>query len=233
MINIIEVENTEEALALRVSEYLLHRGGAPTLLMIAGGSLPSTVLPYFNKQALTPDVTISIFDERCTEDESGLNELLLKKTNFYKQAIDAGVNTIDVVVGSMETCNVVAKDWEERIKRWKHENHDGEIIVMAGIGADGHVAGILCHTEKETPIFESSAWIVSHEFQNTTHQYPVRITPTFTFWREVVDHTFMYLNVPEKLSARLAIENDIGTFHETPGRVLRNVTGDVVMYSNK
>ena len=219
----IHSEQPTAAVAEAVSQYIRARGDRPTLLMIAGGSLPETVLPQVDQAILGPALTIGIFDERCTEDEAGLNELQLQATPFFAAAVAAGANVLDVVVGDSSTCDVVAADWQERLRTWAAAHPDGEIVVLAGVGADGHIAGILVHEESETECFTGSDWIVAHRFKQTDNHYPHRITPTFTFWQEAVAATFIYMNGPEKQAALAAIMAPSGDLATTPGRVLRSL----------
>ena len=232
MLDIQATKTPESTVAQAVSEYISSRAGAPTLLMIAGGSLPETVLPHIDQRILTPQLTISIFDERCTEDESGLNELQLQATPFYDAAKVAGAQFLDVVVGDQGSCPMVAADWESRMREWQGQHPDGEIVVLAGVGADGHIAGILCHTPEETPIFTSKEWIVAHHFVATDNPYPYRITPTFTFWQKVVATSFIYMSGTEKAAALKAIQADDGNLATTPGRVLNTLSGSVVLFTD-
>ena len=220
MIDIHHTPTPEKAVAQAVSEYLRARADVPTLLMIAGGSLPDAVLPHIDRGVLSPQLTISIFDERCTEDESGLNELQLQATPFYKDALRAGVNAMNVVVGDETTCPLVAVDWEKRLRQWQAENLEGEIVVLAGVGADGHIAGIFSHTQAEHETFASEAWIVSHHFSDTDDRYPTRITPTFTFWRDAVAMSFIYTKGEEKAEVLQSLFSTTPDLTTTPAQVL-------------
>ena len=217
-------EHPAATVAATVSDHIIARGDRPTLLLIAGGALPEEVLPHIDQAVYSPALTICIFDERCTEDEAGLNERQLHVTPFSTAAVAAGVHTMEVVVGDSDTCEVVAADWEERLHAWKAAHPDGALVVLAGVGADGHIAGILCHTPEETPVFTGASWIVRHHFHQTDNPYPDRITPTFTFWQDAVAATFIYMNGPAKRTALARILARSGDLATTPGRVLRSLS---------
>ena len=232
MLDIRTTTTPEEAVAAAVSQYIRDRSGAPTLLMIAGGSLPEGVLPYVDRDILSPQVTISIFDERCTEHEVGLNELQLAATVFYCDALAVGVQQLDVVVGDHATCPLVATDWEDRLRAWQQQHPMGEIVVLAGVGSDGHIAGILCHTPEETPVFTGTDWIVAHRFAATDNQYPYRITPTFTFWQEAVTATFIYMQGADKVVALAALQDPAADLATTPAAILQRLPGSVTLFSD-
>ena len=223
MIDINHTPTPEKAVAQAVGEYLRARADVPTLLMIAGGSLPEVVLPHIDRGVLSPQLTISIFDERCTEDETGLNELQLQATPFYADALRAGVGTMSVVVGDDATCPLVAEDWEKRLRQWQAAHVEGEIAVLAGVGADGHIAGILCHTPAEHETFMSEKWIAAHHFSDTDNPHPSRITPTFTFWREAVSMSFVYTKGEEKVEALQALFSPTPDLATTPAQVLSSL----------
>ncbi len=224
--------NPEVAVAEAVSEHIKMHANVPTLLLIAGGSLPSAVLPHVDQTVLTPQLTIGVLDERCTEDESGLNELQLQATPFYKSAQTAGVRFLDVVVGDEASCLTVAADWESRLRAWRSNHSEGEIVVLAGVGADGHIAGVLCHTLEETPFFSGQEWIVAHRFSETNNPYPYRITPTFTFWQKVVTASFVYVSGPEKAAALQSVQAGEGDLAITPARVLRTISNPVLLVTD-
>ncbi len=128
-----------------------------------------------------------------------------------------------VTVSEEDVCSTVAADWERVLRIYRDTCPEGEVIVLAGVGADGHIAGILCHTADETPVFTGTEWIVSHHFQQTDNLYPHRITPTFTGWKEVVDRSYIYMSGEEKYSALTDILADAGDLHTTPARILREL----------
>ena len=220
MLHVHRTSDPESAVAVAVSQYLNKRAGTPTLLLIAGGSLPATVLPHLDRQILTPDLTISILDERCTTDDTGRNQLQLHATPFYQEAQHAGVQTLEVLLTETAVCPAVAADWEARLRAWQKAAPSGEIVVLAGVGADGHIAGILCHSPAETPVFSGTEWIVAHHFTGIATPYPYRITPTFTFWQEAVTTSFVYLSGPEKAVASQAIQVSTADLAATPGAIL-------------
>ena len=220
---IIATPHPPTAVAAALSNHMAAAPERPRLLLVAGGSLPQQVLPHVSQETFGPHITVCVFDERCTTDPAGSNQQQLASTTWYHAALECGVQELPVTVTAEAQCAAVAADWERALRRYTVDQPDGEVIVLAGVGADGHIAGILCHTPAETPVFTDSAWIVHHRFADTDNQYPARITPTFTGWREAVDRTFIYIDGAAKAQAVAAIQAATGDLYTTPARILREL----------
>lgn len=167
----------------------------PILLMLSGGSAFS-ILEYVEEAVLGPHITLSVLDERYTEDVTVNNFLQLKQTQFFVRCITRGVHSIETEVLQGETAEALSERWERALRIWKKHNPNGVIIATMGIGKDGHTAGIFA--DMYDVDFYVTAWVVSYHISPEVSVYQDRVTVTYTFLKTCVDEAIVYAEKEEK-----------------------------------
>lgn len=186
------------------------------LLMLSGGSALS-ILDYVGQSALGENVTISVLDERFSQDPEINNFAQLQKSDFYTESLDADCSFFGTLPRAGETMESLAKRWEENLKNWRKENPKGIIIATLGMGADGHTAGIFPYADNRAEfekLFLGEAWTAAYNAGNK-HQYADRITATLTFFK-MIDFGLAFVCGPEKKEKLDAVAAKSGRVNELP-----------------
>lgn len=209
-----------EALTKMLLEY--KSSGTPVLLFLSGGSSLEP-LAYVKPETMSGLVTLTTLDER--HDPSGLNSNFraLARTEFFKQAQLQGAQVIDTCVLLGESHTELADRIETDVRAWLIEHPHGVLLAVAGLGADGHTAGIMPYPEDRvafTERFEGERFFVAYD---ATGKNPItrRVTATLTFIRKL-SHVFLYAHGAEKRAARVAIK-ETGPLAGCPARIYQSV----------
>ncbi len=157
----------------------------PVLLLLSGGSAFG-LLEYVGAAALGENLTISMLDERFSNDSAVNNFLQLQKLQFYVDAQEAGASFFGTAPRPGESSGQLARRWENNLQSWRRDNPDGLIFATLGMGADGHTAGIFPQTDSTAfkRDFYGPNWIFSYN-AGGQNPYPERITATITLLRQI------------------------------------------------
>jgi 6-phosphogluconolactonase/glucosamine-6-phosphate isomerase/deaminase len=178
--------------------FLTENKKMPILLMLSGGSCLS-IIDYVGQTALGANLTVSVLDERFSQDPEINNFLQMQKTDFYKDAFEAEASFFGTVPRNGESAEDLRQRWDKNLKTWRTENPRGLIAATLGMGQDGHTAGIFPFPENPSEfnrMFGGEAWTVSYNTDNK-NKYPERITTTLTFLK-MVDFGFAFVAGAEK-----------------------------------
>ncbi len=157
----------------------------PTLLLLSAGSA-FAILDYINASSLSENLTITMLDERFSEDPLVNNFLQLQKLDFYTQAVSQDVNFIGTLPRKNESPEDLAHRLNEAISQWLNNNKEGKIFATFGMGADGHTAGIFPETTDKifAKKFEAEKLFVYNNALGK-HQFTQRITASFTLFKKI------------------------------------------------
>lgn len=193
------------------------------LLLVSGGSMFEVLdaVPLSNDNQ---NVTVAVLDERYDTDSTINNFSQLLETGFFQTLEKTGVRSIDTRVQTGETLAGLVERFESALKQWKEQYPNGAVIAMQGIGADGHTAGILPHAQAEERIFlqrfdDPKRWVVGYDATGK-NPYPLRVTTTLSFLRDVVDHSIVYAVGEAKREALEKAVAPTGSLTEIPARIL-------------
>ncbi len=171
-----------------LADILLSYKAFPTLLLSSGGSALE-LLNRIPESAMGEHLTVTVMDERFTQDEKVNNFTRLQKTDFYEMALSQNVNFFGTLPRPEETLEQAGKRFEERLKKWRQQHPTGKIVATFGMGKDGHTAGIFPYPDNPEffkQLFESENWIAAYTAFDK-HEYPERITGTFPLFSMVDD----------------------------------------------
>lgn len=220
----IEVSDTPATAAGKyISDLLAVNHGRPVLLMLAGGSALS-VLDHINPQYLGSHITVTVTDERFTDDIIENNFSNLQGQSFYNDLISVDAFCIDTQIYGDETITGHAERFEKNIRDWKKEFPKGIIIALYGIGTDGHVAGIIPGVMSDDEFkkrFDGDRW-VAHLDAGTKNERPLRVTSTFPLMR-IVDYPLFYVCDESKRAVLEKVLSKKGTLSETPARIIHEM----------
>lgn len=197
----------------------------PLLLLLSGGSSLS-VIKWVSPDCLGEEVTITVSDERYSEDNKVNNFAQITATDFYKNVVDRGCSFIDTRVLPGESLGALGSRFDEELHAWRAAHPMGKVIMTQGIGPDGHTCGIMPfpkESQQFTELFDnSSRWAVSYNAKEK-NEHPLRVTVTLPFLREVVDESALFAVGEEKRDALARILSEEGVIYETPGRIVREM----------
>lgn len=216
-------EKPAEGAGKYISDLLAVNHGRPILLMLAGGSSLS-VLNYINPQYLGSHITVTVTDERFTDDIVDNNFSNLQSQSFYNDLVNVDAYCIDTQIYGDETVTGHAERFEKNINDWKKEFPKGIIIALYGIGADGHVAGIIpgIMSDDEFDKHFNSSRLVAHLDAGSKNERPLRVTSTFSLMRQVDFPLFFVSGNEKKEALEKTLSND-GKMTETPARIIKEM----------
>ena len=184
-----------------LNELLTDHKKSHILLLLSGGS-SLAVLDYVNTSPLGENLTITMLDERFSQEPEINNFLKLQKLDFYSGALAAGVNFIGTLPRPGENLEDMRYRMETNLRTWQKDHPRGKIFAVFGMGSDGHTAGIFP--------FEEDAQFFSENFENRhyvagykadgKHKYPERLTATFPFFKNI-DEAILFACGHEKKEA--------------------------------
>lgn len=197
----------------------------PTLLLLSGGSALSLVeeLPA---SALGPELTVSVVDERYTDDPQASNMGALERCGFLRMLVECGGHTIDPRPRARETLTACAARFEAELHAWHTAHPTGVVVATLGIGADGHTAGVL--PRPDDPAFFNTQFlgtnfVAGYEVLPGQNPYPKRVTTTLSYLRERVTHALVYVIGTDKRSALRQVMETKDHLEVAPARVLHTM----------
>ena len=100
---IVRSDHSLQAAGQCLNELLWQYQEQPILLLLSGGSAFS-LLSYVDTASLLDHVTISLIDERSSDDPGASNWLKFQATDFYQAAIKANIRTIEPLTSMAAAC---------------------------------------------------------------------------------------------------------------------------------
>lgn len=193
------------------------------VLFLSSGGSALGVLDRIESGVIGPYLTIGIFDERYDPSNKTSNYAQLRKTAFYRRAVQSGCRLIDTMTQKGQTPGDLADYYENELRNWRLRHPRGAIMATMGIALNGHTAGIMPFPEDPArfhDLFERDRWIVAYD-AGEKDPFHLRVTTTFTFLR-YVDLIGIYLVGAPKgfMFRRLMDGND---YIEIPGRIIKTL----------
>ena len=219
-------------LAESVSELLESSARVPTLLLVAGGSVRTDVLPLIRVPEDCSKLTVCVLDERVTDVVADQNHHQLIQTPWLQAVLKSGGTLLDAPFARPTDADFMSTTWEDALRTWRATHPAARVVALAGIGSDGHIAGVLpLAQEKNMAQFLNQAWVASYIAPIGMNQHPRRVTVTLTAFRELIDTALLYAVGTEK---RVALEELLARQHnllELPARIVYDV-GTVTLYTD-
>lgn len=219
-------------LASDLSETLLKykEEGTQVLLFFSGGSaLP--LLDYVDSDALGENLTITALDERYDVSGKESNFIQMLTTKFHRNAKESRCMFIDSSSSEYSSKEELADYMDKEIGLWQKKNKGGVLIAVAGMGSDGHTAGIMPYpedTETFQSFFESEKLYVGYDATGR-NSIPLRATATNTLIRKF-NKVFVYITGEKKSNAFCDVLKE-GSVVEIPARVLKEIPGTIYIDS--
>jgi len=207
-----------------ISRYLsdAQKGDRKVLFLSSGGS-SLAILDFIAEDMLGNYLTIGVLDERYDIKGENNNFVQLSQTGFYRKALKSGCVFIDTRVRPGQTRNGLADYFEEKLREWRKNNPDGEIIASIGIGPDGHTSGIMPFPEDKDrfdALFNGERWVVAYDATGKT-PYPERVT-----FLKLINRAFVFATGREKADALPRMQED-RPVSEVPAAILKELRGNM------
>ncbi|MEO6509074.1 MAG: 6-phosphogluconolactonase [Patescibacteria group bacterium] len=224
---------SKDELRKQTTEKLQELLKYPEVLLLLSGGSALELLDSIDPSVLTQDNTITVLDERFSQDPSINNFAQIMTTDFYRAAVNNGCSFLDTRPHE-ENMEQVARRFEHDLRNWKTAHPSGLMIATQGIGPDGHTSGIMPYPEDATQFAQlfkdENRWITAYNAGNK-NQYPLRITTTI-FFLKMIDHSILYATGENKKDVlKKAIDTDT-KLHEFPSRVIQDMK-DVLLYTDQ
>ncbi|MEI8061996.1 MAG: 6-phosphogluconolactonase [bacterium] len=206
-----------------INSLLATHASQPVLLMLAGGSSLG-VVSLIDVDLLTDQVTVTVTDDRYTDDIEANNFAALQATSFYNSLIEAGAYCIDTQIFSGEHHKEHSERFAKNLKEWKRDFPHGKIIALFGVGKDGHIAGIIPNVVSNVE-FDSkfnNPDILATDLIAQSDLHTERTTVTFPFMKSV-DFPLVYIVGVEKAEALSLTVAKEGSMYTTPARILNEM----------
>jgi 6-phosphogluconolactonase/glucosamine-6-phosphate isomerase/deaminase len=204
-----------------INKLLKNNNYLPILLLLSGGSA-FRLLQGLDTDNLGKHITISVLDERFCGGMSVSNYFRLENTEFFLKARLKDCNFLNSVPKTDESIDELVLRLEQNLKYWKEKNNRGIVVITQGIGEDGHTAGIMPYpkdTKTFINLFETDRWVVGYD-AGEKNKYPLRVTTTITFLKQVVDYSIVYVIGAEKKEVLQKLFSDKYNIYSLPAKVV-------------
>ncbi len=184
-----------------LNELLTDNKKSQILLLLSGGS-SLAILDYMSSSGLGENLTITMLDERFSQEAEINNFLKLQKLDFYSGALAAGANFIGTLPRPGENVEDMRYRMETNLRSWQKDHPRGKIFAVFGMGPDGHTAGIFPFEEDAqffSENFENQHYVAGYKAEGK-HKYPERLTATFPFFKNI-DEAILFACGQEKKEA--------------------------------
>jgi 6-phosphogluconolactonase/glucosamine-6-phosphate isomerase/deaminase len=164
----------------------------PVLLLLAGGSARA-VLAHIDEAVLGQHLTVTVTDDRFSEELDINNFTQLQADPFYNKLVNTDSFAISTEVWPGDTHEMQRQRFEKGLRDWRKDFPYGTVIALLGVGADGHIAGIIPGAltgDDFVRTFDSTADVALLD-AGDRNEFPLRTTVTFPFLR-TVDFAFVY-----------------------------------------
>ncbi len=227
------LEATNEAAVTYLNDLLAQYVDRPVLLLLAGGSSVQ-LYDHINPEYLSADLTVTVTDDRFSQELDVNNFAILQATEFYNELIQVDAFCINTQPNSEETIEECAKRFEKNIRDWKKDFPKGVVIAVCGMGKDGHtggmIPGVLSHEEFEKEFNNENVWVSPIDAKDKI-EHPLRFSTTIPFMKNVVDHAMFYITGEQKKTALMKALDVNTTYAEIPARVMLDMK-DVVIFTD-
>lgn len=194
----------------------------PTLFFSAGGS-SLNILPELSDDLSWANITVTVLDERATDDYSNRNFSQLRRLEGFKKD-KANKRFINPLVDSASTPAIAGKKFSQAIREWLRNNPDGQVVATVGVGVDGHIAGMLPTSESTfADRFQGDSLAVGYSDQGLKNKFKNRITTTEAFFTDVLDQAIVYAAGTAKCSILQQLVTEQASIHKRPAELLKRL----------
>jgi len=204
---VIEVKNPSFVLGQKISE-AIKKAPKGVLLLVSGGSSFS-VLEHITERVSV----LGMIDERYDVRDD--------VNNFSQLEFDKADKLLDSKVRPGESF----EDFIKRFRKNIEDNLDKYVIVILGIGEDGHTAGIMPGIQ-----IDEKENVIGIDVRDK-NKHPLRVTVTPGFLINEVDKAFVFVSGEKKKEALNKVLADNGDLLETPGRIIHEMK-DVILVTD-
>lgn len=222
-------DNPAAAAAEYISDLLATNQGRPILLLLAGGSSVE-IFDLINPEYLSEKITVTVTDERFTDDLSENNFDILQTTRFYDHLTQVDAFCINTSVFAGDTIEEHAARFEKNIQDWIKEFPKGIIIGLYGMGLDGHIGGIIPGLYSGAAFEErfNGEHLVNTVIDDTkTSPFPERVSTTLTFMRKV-DYPLLYIKGDKKKPVLQKALDPQTTLEDMPAHIILDMKNPVI-----
>jgi len=195
-----------QALGKRLASELKHKR---VLWLVCGGSNIAAAVKVMDSldEAVTVRLAIFLTDERFGE--------LGHTHSNAKQLLDSGFHTKQAVFVPVLNAGFTQEETQERYAQALQTAfaHADIVIAQFGIGADGHIAGIL----PNSPATTAEEWVLAYDAPPYT-----RVTLTFPALRQV-DVAYALVMGEDKRTALHKLETENLPLGEQPSQILKEL----------
>lgn len=194
------------------------------LLLVSGGSCLNVVNGM--KDCWNEKVTIGVIDERYTTDFNISNFGQMKNLPFWNLVTRNKCRVINTEIRNEETLGAAAARMEKQWKNWKKHNRVGKIIVLLGMGVDGHTAGIMPMPEDKAKFMtlfgENSGWVCGYDCGDK-NAYRYRMTATLSFLEKEPKEVVVFVTGKEKKEKWEEMKDENKNVWEMPIKVIKSM----------
>lgn len=226
MVEIQKVSNEAEArtkTSAIIENWLAEGSQKPVLLLLSGGSALK-VLDHIGTDFFGPLVTVSMLDDRFTDNPEISNFRQYTKTAFHEKVTGRGAACFPTVPETGEDMETTASRIDRFLKTWKQDNPDGMIIALQGIGPDGHTAGIMPYPDESEEFrrlfVETDKWYTGYDAGDKS-PLRERLTATIPFIRQLTHSVVFAVGNVKKRALTDALSST--KLNEVPGAVIREL----------
>jgi 6-phosphogluconolactonase/glucosamine-6-phosphate isomerase/deaminase len=229
-------ESVTAAASNKLNEVLKNavESQTPVLLLLSGGS-SLALLDKVSEESIGPNVTITVLDERYSQNSKENNFAQIAASPFYSRAVNTGAKFIDTHVNGRMQENL-AQDFNDGLIEWLKNNPDGTVTATVGIGPDGHTSGMMPYPEDPEEfkrLFDDGddQHLVTSYDATGKNPYAARVTTNMNLLRKI-DTAIIYVVGENKRAALESLSAAQGSLAATPARILNEIKGTAFLFTD-
>lgn len=192
----------------------------PFLFLSAGGS-SLNILSELPDDFSWTNVTVTVLDERVTDNCHNRNFFQLRQLDSLSEG-KSSIGFMDPLTGSADSLEIAGEKFASVIREWLENNPDGHVVATVGVGADGHIAGMLPTSESTfADRFRGNSLAVGYSDQGLDNKFKNRITTTEAFFTDVLDQAIVYAVGKEKCPTLQELVTEHASIHRRPAELLK------------
>jgi len=190
-------ESDAAAHAAKALQQMLDKARSRNVLFLVSGGSSLSILNASKKWRLPRKMTVSLVDERLTDDVKKRNWTPFKQTVFYRAARDAKKTFFNPLGRGLKQTD---KRFDAFLRGWLAKNENGVVILVLGVGGDGHTGAIFPNKNKArfAKDFRNPSVFAKAHTAPTAPVSKKRLTVTLSFITEHADNIIMFAVGKEK-----------------------------------
>ncbi len=219
---ILRVKDSKEGLNF-AKETLYREVNQKTVLFMSGGKTPKPLYEEISKEKKLRCAAVAMTDDRYSMHFENSNEIMFKDSGIISYFEKSNISFYPILKKGLNRSQT-AREYDDTVRFLL--GHFKKSVAILGIGADGHIAGIL-------PGAKISEDLYVADFNFPDAEFPERVSLTFTTFSKFSLLIVLVFGEEKENALKLMVKK--GSIEKIPARFLtqKNISGKTILITNQ